>query len=122
MSGSASTTGSHHGQASSSSPRLWRGGWKNGVGMLLWGGFLRHARPSRHWLVNSATHLWAAGALKPAMIPQQLVVALFSGGEGWHKPTPPVSARQALPGTNSIPMVGIWLLSKVGLAQDPGGK
>ena len=43
------------------------GGPVNAIGWLLWGAFLRvtlglHAT----WLVNSATHLWAAGVSKPA--------------------------------------------------------
>ncbi len=100
----------------------WTGGWKNAVGMLLWGGFLRvtlglHAT----WLVNSATHLWGSRRFETRDDSRNSWwVALFSGGEGWHNNhhAHPVSARHGLAWYEfDLNWCGIWLLSKVGLAR-----
>jgi fatty-acid desaturase len=100
---------------------LW-GGWKNAVGMLLWGAFLRvtlglHAT----WLVNSATHLWGSRRFKTRDDSRNnFWVALVSGGEGWHNNhhANPVSARHGLAWYEIDPNYwGIWLLSKLGLAR-----
>jgi stearoyl-CoA desaturase (delta-9 desaturase) len=100
----------------------WAGGWKNGVGMLLWGGFLRvtlglHAT----WLVNSATHLWGSRRFETRDDSRNSWwVALFSGGEGWHNNhhAHPVSAKHGLAWYEFDPnWWGIWLLSKIGLAR-----
>ena len=97
------------------------GGWKNAVGMLLWGGFLRvtlglHAT----WLVNSATHMWGSRRFETRdRSRNSWWVALFSGGEGWHNNhhAHPVSAKHGLAWYEFDPNFwGIWLLSKVGLA------
>ncbi len=98
------------------------GGWKNAVGMVLWGGFLRvtlglHAT----WLVNSATHLWGRRRFDTHDDSRNnWWVALLSGGEGWHNNhhAHPVSARHGLAWYEIDPNFwGIWLLSKVGLAR-----
>jgi fatty-acid desaturase len=98
------------------------GGWKNAVGMLLWGAFLRvtlglHAT----WLVNSATHLWGSRRFKTKDDSRNnWWVALLSGGEGWHNNhhAHPVSARHGLRWYEIDPnFYGIWLLSKIGLAK-----
>jgi fatty-acid desaturase len=98
------------------------GGWKNAVGMLLWGAFLRvtlglHAT----WLVNSATHLWGSRRFKTKDDSRNnWWVALLSGGEGWHNNhhAHPVSARHGLRWYEIDPnFYGIWLLSKLGLAK-----
>ncbi len=98
------------------------GGWKNAVGMLLWGAFLRvtlglHAT----WLVNSATHLWGSRRFKTKDDSRNIWwVALLSGGEGWHNNhhAHPVSARHGLRWYEIDPnFYGIWLLSKLGLAK-----
>jgi len=100
---------------------LW-GGWKNAVGMLLWGVFLRvtlglHAT----WLVNSATHLWGSRRFETRDDSRNnWWVALLTGGEGWHNNhhANPVSARHGLAWYEIDPNFwGIWLLSKVGLAR-----
>ena len=100
----------------------WTGGWKNAVGMLLWGGFLRitlglHAT----WLVNSATHLWGSRRFETRDDSRNSWwVALFSGGEGWHNNhhAHPVSAKHGLAWYEYDPNYwGIWLLKKVGLAR-----
>jgi len=98
------------------------GGWKNAVGMLLWGAFMRvtlglHAT----WLVNSATHLWGSRRFKTKDDSRNnWWVALVSGGEGWHNNhhAHPVSARHGLRWYEIDPnFYGIWLLSKIGLAR-----
>ncbi|HUH63868.1 MAG TPA: fatty acid desaturase [Terracidiphilus sp.] len=98
------------------------GGWKNAVGMVLWGGFLRvtlglHAT----WLVNSATHLWGRRRFDTHDDSRNnWWVALLSGGEGWHNNhhAHPVSARHGLAWYEIDPNFwGIWLLAKVGLAR-----
>jgi stearoyl-CoA desaturase (delta-9 desaturase) len=100
---------------------LW-GGWQNGVGMLLWGVFLRvtiglHAT----WLVNSATHLWGSRRFATRDDSRNnWWVALVTGGEGWHNNhhAHPVSARHGLAWYEIDPNFwGIWLLSKIGLAR-----
>jgi fatty-acid desaturase len=98
------------------------GGWRNAVGMVLWGGFLRitlglHAT----WLVNSATHLWGRRRFETRDGSRNnWWVALLSGGEGWHNNhhAHPVSARHGLAWYEIDPNFwGIWLLSKIGLAK-----
>jgi fatty-acid desaturase len=98
------------------------GGWKNAVGMVLWGGFLRvtlglHAT----WLVNSATHLWGRRRFETRDDSRNnWWVALLSGGEGWHNNhhAHPVSARHGLAWYEIDPNFwGIWLLAKIGLAK-----
>ncbi len=98
------------------------GGWKNAVGMVLWGAFMRvtlglHAT----WLVNSATHLWGSRRFKTKDDSRNnFWVALVSGGEGWHNNhhAHPVSARHGLRWYEFDPnFYGIWLLSKLGLAK-----
>jgi stearoyl-CoA desaturase (delta-9 desaturase) len=100
---------------------LW-GGWREGVGMLLWGLVLRvtlglHAT----WLVNSATHLWGSRRFETRDDSRNnWWVALLTGGEGWHNNhhAHPVSARHGLKWYELDPNFwGIWLLSKVGLAK-----
>jgi stearoyl-CoA desaturase (delta-9 desaturase) len=98
------------------------GGWKSGVGMLLWGVMLRvtvglHAT----WLVNSATHLWGSRRFQTRDDSRNSWwVALLTGGEGWHNNhhAHPVSARHGLRWYEIDPnFYGIWLLSKLGLAR-----
>lgn len=100
---------------------LW-GGWKNGVGMVLWGVLLRvtiglHAT----WLVNSATHLWGSRRFETRDDSRNnWWVALLTGGEGWHNNhhAHPVSARHGLKWYELDPNFwGIWILSKIGLAK-----
>ena len=98
------------------------GGWKSGVGMLLWGVMLRvtlglHAT----WLVNSATHLWGSRRFETRDDSRNSWwVALLSGGEGWHNNhhAHPVSARHGLTWYEVDPNFwGIWILAKLGLAK-----
>jgi fatty-acid desaturase len=98
------------------------GGWRNGVGMVLWGVFLRvtvglHAT----WLVNSATHLWGSRRFETKDDSRNSWwVALLTGGEGWHNNhhAHPVSARHGLKWYEVDPnFYGIWILSKLGLAK-----
>jgi fatty-acid desaturase len=98
------------------------GGWKEGVGMVLWGVLLRvtlglHAT----WLVNSATHLWGRRRFETRDDSRNSWwVALLTGGEGWHNNhhAHPVSARHGLKWYELDPNFwGIWLLSKIGLAK-----
>ncbi len=98
------------------------GGWKNAVGMVLWGVFLRvtlglHAT----WLVNSATHLWGSRRFATRDDSRNSWwVALFTGGEGWHNNhhAHPVSARHGLRWYEiDVNYYGIWLLSRIGLAR-----
>jgi len=99
---------------------IW-GGWKNALGMVLWGVLLRvtlglHAT----WLVNSATHLWGSRRFETRDDSRNSWwVALLTGGEGWHNNhhAHPVSARHGLKWYELDPNFwGIWLLSKIGLA------
>jgi len=100
---------------------LW-GGWKNALGMLLWGGFLRVTLGLHStWLVNSATHLWGSRRFETRDDSRNSWwVALLTGGEGWHNNhhAHPVSAKHGLAWYEFDPNFwGIWLLSKVGLAR-----
>ncbi len=92
------------------------------VSMVLWGTFLRvslglHAT----WLVNSATHLWGKRRFETRDDSRNnWWVALLTGGEGWHNNhhAHPVSARHGLAWYEfDINYYGIWLLSKIGLAE-----
>ena len=92
------------------------------LGMVLWGTFLRtslglHAT----WLVNSATHLWGKRRFETKDDSRNnWWVALLTGGEGWHNNhhAHPVSARHGLAWYEfDINYYGIWLLSKIGLAE-----
>jgi fatty-acid desaturase len=98
------------------------GGWKNAIGWLLWGVFLRvtlglHAT----WLVNSATHMWGSRRFETRDASRNnWWVALVTGGEGWHNNhhAHPVSARHGLAWYEVDPNFwGIWILSKLGLAK-----
>jgi fatty-acid desaturase len=100
---------------------IW-GGWKNAVGMVLWGVLLRvtlglHAT----WLVNSATHLWGSRRFETRDDSRNSWwVALLTGGEGWHNNhhAHPVSARHGLKWYEIDPNFwGIWVLAKLGLAK-----
>jgi stearoyl-CoA desaturase (delta-9 desaturase) len=79
------------------------GGIKVGIGLFLWGIFLRvtlglHAT----WLVNSATHLWGSRRFDTKDDSRNSWwVALLTGGEGWHNNhhAHPTSS----PGTSSTP-------------------
>jgi len=93
-----------------------------GPAFVLWGIFMRtvvglHAT----WLVNSATHSWGTRRFVTRdLSTNSWWVALLTWGEGWHNNhhAHPVSARHGLKwyeiDTN---WYGIWLLEKVGLAQ-----
>jgi fatty-acid desaturase len=98
------------------------GGIKVGVGLFLWGIFLRvtlglHAT----WLVNSATHLYGRRRFETRDDSRNSWwVALVTGGEGWHNNhhANPVSARHGLAWYEFDPnYYGIWLLKKIGLAR-----
>ena len=98
------------------------GGIKAGVGLFLWGIFLRvtvglHAT----WLVNSATHLHGGRRFETRDESRNSWwVALLTGGEGWHNNhhAHPVSARHGLAWYEFDPnYYGIWLLEKLGLAK-----
>jgi len=93
-----------------------------GLTMLLWGTFLRvtlglHAT----WLVNSATHLFGTRRFETKDDSRNSWwVALLTGGEGWHNNhhAHPVSARHGLTWYEfDVNYYGIWVLSKLGLAQ-----
>ena len=93
-----------------------------GVKLVLWGIFLRvtlglHAT----WLVNSATHMWGGRRFATRDDSRNnLLVALLTGGEGWHNNhhAHPVSARHGLTWYELDPNFWlIWLMSKVGLAR-----
>ncbi len=93
-----------------------------GVKLVLWGVFLRvtlglHAT----WLVNSATHMWGKRRFPTKDDSRNnLLVALVTGGEGWHNNhhAHPVSARHGLTWYEVDPNFWlIWLMSKVGLAK-----
>ncbi len=84
----------------------WIGGLHAGIGLVLWGIFLRvtlglHAT----WLVNSATHLWGKRRFNTRDDSRNSWwVALLTGGEGWHNNhhANPVSARHGLACMSSI--------------------
>jgi len=93
-----------------------------GISMCLWGTFLRvicglHAT----WLVNSATHLWGKRRFETRDDSRNnWWVAILTGGEGWHNNhhAHPVSARHGLAWYEfDVNYYGIWLLSKIGLAE-----
>ena len=94
------------------------GGWK----WVLWGIFLRvvfglHST----WAVNSATHMWGSRRFATKdLSTNNWVVAMFTFGEGWHNNhhAHPTSARHGLRWYEvDINWYGIWLLKKLGLAQ-----
>jgi stearoyl-CoA desaturase (delta-9 desaturase) len=98
------------------------GGVKAGVGLFLWGIFLRvtlglHAT----WLVNSATHLHGSRRFTTRDESRNSWwVALLTGGEGWHNNhhANPVSARHGLAWYEFDPnYYGVWLLEKLKLAK-----
>jgi fatty-acid desaturase len=97
------------------------GGVKAGMGLFLWGIFLRvtlglHAT----WLVNSVTHLHGGRRFATRDESRNSWwVALLTGGEGWHNNhhANPVSARHGLAWYEFDPnYYGIWLLEKLKLA------
>ncbi len=99
------------------------GGFKVGVGLFLWGIFLRvtlglHAT----WLVNSATHMHGGRRFETRDESRNSWwVALLTGGEGWHNNhhAHPVSARHGLAWYEFDPnYYGIWLLEKLKLAKN----
>jgi fatty-acid desaturase len=98
------------------------GGLRSGIGLFLWGIFLRvtlglHAT----WLVNSATHLHGGRRFETRDDSRNnWWVALLTGGEGWHNNhhANPVSARHGLAWYEFDPnYYGIWVLEKLGLAK-----
>jgi stearoyl-CoA desaturase (delta-9 desaturase) len=93
-----------------------------GISMMLWGTFLRvvvglHAT----WFVNSATHMFGSRRFETRDDSRNnWWVAILTGGEGWHNNhhAHPVSARHGLAWYEfDINYYGIWLLSKIGLAE-----
>jgi stearoyl-CoA desaturase (delta-9 desaturase) len=97
-------------------------GIKAGLGLFLWGIFLRvtlglHAT----WLVNSATHMHGGRRFATRDDSRNSWwVALLTGGEGWHNNhhAHPVSARHGLAWYEFDPnYYGIWVLKKLGLAK-----
>jgi stearoyl-CoA desaturase (delta-9 desaturase) len=99
------------------------GSIRAGVGLFLWGIFLRvtlglHAT----WLVNSATHLHGGRRFATRDESRNSWwVALLTGGEGWHNNhhAHPVSARHGLAWYEFDPnYYGIWLLEKLRLAKN----
>ena len=99
------------------------GGLRTGIGLFLWGIFLRvtlglHAT----WLVNSATHMIGGRRFETRDDSRNSWwVALVTGGEGWHNNhhAYPVSARHGLAWYEFDPnYYGIWLLKKLGLARN----
>jgi len=99
------------------------GGIRAGVGLFLWGTFLRvtlglHAT----WLVNSATHLHGGRRFATRDESRNSWwVALLTGGEGWHNNhhANPVSARHGLAWYEFDPnYYGIWLLEKMKIAKN----
>ena len=98
------------------------GGIKVGIGLFLWGIFLRvtlglHAT----WLVNSATHLYGSRRFDTKDDSRNSWwVALLTGGEGWHNNhhAHPTSCRHGLAWYEFDPnYYGIWLLEKLGIAK-----
>lgn len=106
---------------------LFAGGWyfgglKNGIAMLLVGGFLRVTLGLHTtWLTNSVTHMWGSRRFKTRDDSRNnLWVALVTGGEGWHNNhhAHPVSARHGLKWYEIDPNFwGIWILARLGLAR-----
>jgi fatty-acid desaturase len=99
------------------------GGIKTGIGLFLWGIFLRttlglHAT----WLVNSATHLHGKRRFETRDDSRNSWwVALLTGGEGWHNNhhANPVSSRHGLAWYEFDPnYYGIWILKKLGIAKN----
>jgi stearoyl-CoA desaturase (delta-9 desaturase) len=99
------------------------GGIKTGIGLFLWGIFLRttlglHAT----WLVNSATHLHGKRRFETRDDSRNSWwVALLTGGEGWHNNhhANPVSSRHGLAWYEFDPnYYGIWVLKKLGIAKN----
>ena len=93
-----------------------------GLSMMLWGTMLRtvlglHAT----WLVNSATHMFGSRRFETKDDSRNSWwVAILTGGEGWHNNhhAHPVSARHGLAWYEfDVNYYGIWLLSKLGLAE-----
>ncbi len=64
---------------------LW-GGWKIGLSVLVWGGFLRLVLCLNiTWLVNSACHIWGYQTYDTGdRSRNNWWVALLTWGEGWH--------------------------------------
>lgn len=62
------------------------GGWKAGISLLMWGGFLRIVAVWHvTWFVNSATHIWGYRNYNLSdQSRNNWWVALLSFGEGWH--------------------------------------
>ncbi|HEY0309132.1 MAG TPA: fatty acid desaturase [Acidobacteriaceae bacterium] len=98
------------------------GGIHAGIGLFLWGIFLRvtiglHAT----WLVNSATHMHGSRRFETKDESRNSWwVALLTGGEGWHNNhhANPVSARHGLAWYEFDPnYYGIWLMEKLGIAK-----
>ena len=104
---------------------IW-GGWKNGVGMVLWGVLLRvtlglHAT----WLVNSATHMWGSQRFRTDDTSKNnFWVALLTFGEGWHNNhhAHPQSSRHGLAWYElDINWYEVSVLRMLGLAWDVKG-
>jgi stearoyl-CoA desaturase (delta-9 desaturase) len=98
------------------------GGIRAGIGLFLWGIFLRvtlglHAT----WLVNSATHLHGSRRFDTHDHSRNSWwVALLTGGEGWHNNhhAHPTSCRHGLAWYEFDPnYYGIWILEKLGIAR-----
>jgi fatty-acid desaturase len=95
------------------------GGWS----LVLWGVFARivfmwHAT----WFVNSAAHLWGTRRFETRDDSRNnWWVAMISFGEGWHNNhhAHPAAARHGLAWYEiDINWYGIWVLKKLGLAQN----
>jgi stearoyl-CoA desaturase (delta-9 desaturase) len=98
------------------------GGLRSGIGLFLWGIFLRVTLgPHATWLVNSATHLHGGRRFETRDDSRNnWWVAPLTGGEGWHNNhhANPVSARHGLAWYEFDPnYYGIWVLEKLGLAK-----
>ncbi len=94
-----------------------------GVGMLLWGIFLRTVMGWHFtWLVNSATHLWGSRRFETRDDSRNNgLIAAVTFGEGWHNNhhAYPRSARHGLAWYEfDINWVQIWVMEKIGLAKD----
>ncbi len=96
---------------------------KAGVGMVLWGIFLRiclglHAT----WAVNSATHMWGGRRFATRDDSRNnLAVALITFGEGWHNNhhAHPTSARHGLAWYEfDISWITLKLMKAAGLAKN----
>ena len=94
-----------------------------GVGMLLWGLFLRtvigwHAT----WAVNSVTHLWGSKRFETRDDSRNNpLVAALTFGEGWHNNhhAYPRSARHGLKWYEvDVNWIQIWALEKLGVISD----